>query len=125
MGEWFVVAFFGFLGAASRYGITLGIPDGGGSSFPWATMGINLVGSLLLGTLFGWCAIKRIAPWWREALGTGFLGAFTTFSAFNAQLWELWRNEAYAAAVVYLLVSSLGGALLASAGLHAGRRWGS
>jgi Integral membrane protein possibly involved in chromosome condensation len=122
VNEWLLIAVFGFLGAASRYGIALWIPDGGGAAFPYATMGINLVGSFLLGALFGWCARRSIAPWWREALGTGFLGAFTTFSTFNAQLWELWRNEAYGSAAVYLLASGLGGAMLASAGLAAGRR---
>ncbi|MBN2983440.1 fluoride efflux transporter CrcB [Cohnella algarum] len=115
------IAVCGFFGAVSRHGLTLVLPNGGGSSFPWATLAINLSGSLLLGWLSGLALRKLVSPWWKEALGTGFLGAFTTFSAFNAQLWELWRHDAYAAAVLYAASSGIAGWLLASLGLKLGR----
>ncbi|REK67096.1 MAG: fluoride efflux transporter CrcB [Cohnella sp.] len=122
MSEIVAVAIAGFLGAVSRYGVTLLLPDGGGASFPWATLAINLSGSLLLGWLSGLAQRKLVSPWWKEALGTGFLGAYTTFSAFNAQLWELVRHGAFVSALLYAAASGLLGWLFAAAGLKLG--WG-
>ncbi len=121
MGIAVAIAVAGFLGAVSRYGLTLALPDGGGASFPWATLVINLGGSLLLGLLFGLVSRKLVSAWWKEAAGTGFLGAFTTFSAFNAQLGELVRHHAYGSAAAYALASGLFGWLLAALGLSVGR----
>jgi CrcB protein len=115
------VAAAGFLGAASRYGIGSWMPDGGGTGMPWATLLINLAGSWLLGLLIG-TALRRPLPlWFREAAGTGFLGAFTTFSAFNAQLAELVRHEQFGIAAAYVLLSAGAGWLLAASGLSLGR----
>lgn len=121
MGVLIGIAVAGFLGAVSRYEIGLLIPSGGGAAFPWATLVVNLSGSLLLGLLFGWVSRDRMPPWFTEAVGTGFLGAFTTFSTFNAQVWELCRHGAYWSAAAYVALSGLAGWLLASAGLAWGR----
>lgn len=114
------VAIFGFAGAVSRYGIGLALPDGGEAAFPWATLLVNLTGSILLGFLIGYASIRKVPGWFKEAAGTGFLGAFTTFSAFNGQLLLLWKHQAYGAAIAYALISGIGGWLLASAGVKAG-----
>ncbi|WP_027084177.1 fluoride efflux transporter FluC [Cohnella panacarvi] len=111
------VAIAGFAGAVSRYGIGLAFPDNGGAGFPWATLFINLAGSLLLGLLFGLASRGKLPQWFKEAAGTGFLGAFTTFSAFNGQLWLLWENHAYGFALAYALASGAVGWALAAAGL--------
>lgn len=116
----FAVAIAGFAGAVSRYGIGLAIPDGGEAAFPWATLLINLTGSLLLGLLFGIAVRRKLPAWLREALGTGFLGAYTTFGAFNGQLLVLWKHQAYGSAIVYAIVSGIGGWLIAEAGILAG-----
>ncbi len=115
------VAIAGFAGAVSRYSIGLAFPDNGESGFPWATLVINLAGSLLLGLLFGFASRGKAPPWFKEAAGTGFLGAFTTFSTFNGQLWLLWENHAYGFALAYALASGIVGWTLAAAGLA----WGS
>lgn len=116
------VAIAGFAGAVSRYSIGLAFPDGGESSFPWATLVINLSGSLLLGLLFGLASRRKLPPWFKEAAGTGFLGAFTTFSAFNGQLWLLCKHHAYGSAAAYALISGVGGWLLAAAGVKLGSK---
>ncbi|TJY43298.1 CrcB family protein [Cohnella pontilimi] len=115
------VAAAGFLGAAARYGIGFLLPHGDGTGLPWATLFVNLSGSLLLGLLIGRAARRPMPEWLREAAGTGFLGAFTTFSAFNAELSALVRNEAYASAALYVLLSGGAGWLAAAAGLAWGR----
>ncbi len=116
------IAFGGFLGAIARYEIGLLYPQSAGSAFPWSTLFINLSGSLLLGYLFGWLARRHIPAWLGEAVGTGFLGSFTTFSAFNGQLWQLCQSGAYLSATAYFILSAVGGWLLAIAGLAWGRR---
>jgi len=103
----------GCLGSLARFGIGWLIPDGGGGRFPWATLGVNLAGSLALGFLTGYASRRSIPDWLREGLGTGLLGAFTTFGAVGAQLWELLSFGAYGAAVFYGLGSALGGFVLA------------
>lgn len=74
------VAVAGFCGTALRYGLTLAFPVGEG--FPTSTLIINVTGSLGLGLLTGlWSRGPARAPWLRTALGTGFLGSYTTFSS--------------------------------------------
>ncbi|RED65865.1 camphor resistance protein CrcB [Cohnella lupini] len=116
------IAFAGFLGAISRYGVGFLFPRADSGDFPWATLFINLSGSLLLGALAGLLIRRRAPVWFGEVAGTGFLGAFTTFSAFNGQLWQMCQQQAYAAASIYALLSMLGGWGLAAAGLAWGRR---
>lgn len=74
------VAVAGFLGTALRYGLGLAFPESGG--FPTTTLIINITGSLALGALTGfWSRVPVRFLWWRTALGTGFLGSYTTFSS--------------------------------------------
>jgi CrcB protein len=85
----------------------------------WSTVGINIVGSFLLGLL--------VAEHWfgrdlREGLGVGFLGGFTTFSTFSAQVvLEVDAGEPGRAAL-YAVASVCGGILAAAAGYALGRR---
>lgn len=80
------VAVGGALGALSRYGLTLLLEGGTQNSslkdFPLATLLINVVGSFLLAVVVTLLQGGVLSPAWRTALGTGFLGAFTTFSTF-------------------------------------------
>lgn len=115
------VAAAGFLGAASRYGIGYWIPDGNGHGMPWATLLVNLSGSFLLGLLLGAASRRPMPVWLREAAGTGFLGAYTTFSAFNGELAGLARNGHFGMAALYVLLSAGAGWQLASLGLAWGR----
>jgi CrcB protein len=117
------VAVAGFLGAIARYEIGFLFPHHADpAAFPWATLLINLAGSLLLGLLTGWLLRRTSAPVWvGDIVGTGFIGSFTTFSAFNGQLWQLYQHQAYGAAIVYLLVSAAGGWMLAAAGIGWGK----
>ena len=74
------VAVGGFCGAALRVGLGLWFPDAPG--FPATTLAINVAGTAALAALTSYWQITRRAPGWlRAGVGTGFLGAFTTFSA--------------------------------------------
>lgn len=74
------VAAGGLCGAGLRVGLGLWFPDGPG--FPAATLAINVAGTAALGALTSYWQVTRRGPGWlRAGIGTGFLGAFTTFSA--------------------------------------------
>ncbi|RKP55331.1 CrcB family protein [Cohnella endophytica] len=116
------IAVAGFLGALFRFELGFLFPQHAeGTPFPWATLVINLSGSLLLGLLTGKVSGGNAPAWLGDVLGVGFLGAYTTFSSFNGQLWQLCDNGAYAFAAAYALISGLGGWWLASRGLEWGR----
>ncbi|TGA98878.1 fluoride efflux transporter CrcB [Sporolactobacillus shoreae] len=86
------------------------------SPFPLATFLINMSGSLLLGLLTG----LSIGAHFSLLLGTGFLGAYTTFSTFNVENVELLRRKKYRTLISYAGGSYLFGILAASAGLALG-----
>lgn len=86
MREIVLVAMFGAVGAVGRHVAGIGAAALLGPGFPFGTLVVNVVGSLLLGFLSE--AADR-TPWAtpqvRMALGTGLLGAFTTFSTFSVE----------------------------------------
>jgi CrcB protein len=112
-----MVAVGGLCGVMARYGI--GKATLHTDALIWSTVGINIVGSFLLGLLAAESWFSRDV---REALGVGFLGGFTTFSTFSAQIvldvdgGEPWRAAAYLAASV------IGGIAAAACGYVLGRK---
>jgi fluoride exporter len=112
-----LVGIAGVCGVLARYGI--GKATIGTEGLIWSTVGINIAGSFLLGLLVAESWFSRDV---REALGIGFLGGFTTFSTFSAQIvldvdgGEPWR------AAVYLIVSVVGGIAAATCGYVLGRK---
>jgi fluoride exporter len=102
--------------------IALGTPRILGTSFPYGTLIVNVVGSFLLGALMHLgLTTNVISPTPRLVLTTGVLGGFTTYSTFNYETMEYLREGALALAglnvAATLLLCLLGGAL----GLAAGR----
>jgi len=96
----------GGLGAAARYGVTVGVTRLAGSGFPLATLGINVVGSLLMGLIAGWFALRgQSGQEWRLFLTTGVLGGFTTFSAFSLEAVLLYERGDTVQAALYVGLS--------------------
>ncbi|MEA2419814.1 MAG: fluoride exporter [Thermoleophilaceae bacterium] len=112
-----LVGFGGVCGVLARYGI--GRATLHSDALIWSTVGINVVGSFLLGLLVSEDWFSRDV---REALGVGFLGGFTTFSTFSVQVvldvdaGEPWR------AFGYLIASVVGGIAAAACGYVLGRK---
>ena len=116
------VASGGALGAVARYltgTLTLRLL---GPAFPWGTLTVNIVGSLIMGLFIAWLA-KRSGTGHELKLfvATGFLGGFTTFSAFSLDVANLVEKGASAAAAGYILASVMLAILAVFAGLWAGR----
>ena len=105
------VAIGGGMGAAMRYqtgrAMTqwLGAPIMG--AFPFATLAVNAIGSLLMGLLAGWLVRSGAdtSEQTRLLLGAGVLGGFTTFSAFSLEMVMLIERGQYLFATLYAVLS--------------------
>lgn len=98
------------LGANARYLVGLYVAERFGTVFPYGTLLINVSGSLVIGFFLTLIAERApLAPLWRLFFATGFLGAYTTFSAYTFEAASLLREGAYGPALVYLLGSVAGG----------------
>lgn len=98
------VALGGATGAVARYAISTALARYGG--FPWATLLVNALGSLLLGALMEACLHHpRWPPELRLLVGTGFCGALTTFSTFSVETLALPPGRALLNIAANLLVS--------------------
>ena len=116
-----LVALGGAAGGSARYGLTQAFADGSG--FPWTTWAINVVGCFALGLLLtGWVRPGLAPRWWRPLIGTGFLGAFTTFSAVMHAVAGLERSGSAGTALAYLGLSFVVGVASAAVGSVAGSR---
>ena len=77
------------------------------SVFPWATLAVNALGSLLMGMLAGWLARHGNvgSEQLRLLLGVGLLGGFTTFSAFSLEMVLLIERGQFVIAGLYAILS--------------------
>ena len=121
----------GFCGAITRYALSApllrlasGLP-GARAAFPYDILFINLSGALLLGFLFGLFEHGApVSPAVRLTLGTGYLGAYTTFSSFMVGADLLLAHGQILAGMLYALGSMAGGIMLAFIGFRlAGAGW--
>ena len=111
----------GVLGGGARYGIGLAAPPAA-DGFPWDIFAINLSGAFALSVLL--VLVLEVFPptrYVRPALGTGFIGAFTTFSSLATATDHLLAHGHPMLAIVYTVGSLFGGLVAASFGLACGR----
>ena len=116
------VAVGGAVGAWLRYLTALAwsraIGPVAAAAYPWATLSINAVGSLLMGVLTGWLLRHgHQGEGWRLLLGVGVLGGFTTFSAFSLDLVQMIERGQLGAALLYSAASLVLGVAALFAGL--------
>lgn len=94
-------------------------------AWPWATLAVNASGAFALAVLLT-LATERIAvaPWVRPLLGTGLLGAYTTFSALSLETEQMMAAGRVTTAIAYAATSVVGGLAAAFAGVAAVRAGG-
>ena len=108
------VALGGAIGALLRYQtgrwLTWWLGPNTVTAFPWATLTVNVLGSLAMGLLAGYLARHgQGGEQWRLFIGVGVLGGFTTFSAFSLELMLLIERGQAAQGLIYAVVSVLAG----------------
>lgn len=109
----FYVVFGGIIGAISRFAISKVM----NKKIPIGTFFINIFGSFFLGYFFS----LGISNHMYALLGTGFCGAFTTFSTMNLESFLLFKKNRKLVSFIYIFLSYLFGILFALFGFWLGK----
>lgn len=106
MNQLLAIAAGGAIGSVLRFLMSSGVYAIAGRSFPYGTLAVNVVGSLLMGLLTV-VLIERLSlgPEWRAAILIGVLGGFTTFSSFSIETLNLIEAGAHIKAIANVLLS--------------------
>jgi fluoride exporter len=110
----------GFIGAPSRYLLDRAVTSRIDSELPWGTFLVNMTGSLLLGFLTGLVLAHQMGPVPKALLGTGFCGAYTTFSTFTYETLRLVEDGELRQAATNVAMSVVIGVGFAAAGVALG-----
>jgi CrcB protein len=126
MGRLLLVSAGGAVGTAARYLLSAALARALGPALPYGTFAVNVIGSFLLGVIMhaGGGEMTALSPTARLVLGTGLMGGFTTYSAFNYETLRFLETGAWGTAALYvaatLVVCLAAGALGMAAGRWAG-----
>ena len=112
----FLIAAGGFLGAITRYFISIAWKPIWSDKLPIATLSVNLTGSFFLGILIG----GAVSSDFMLFFGIGFLGSYTTYSTFMVENVRMIIDGKWKIMMIYLLLSFVGGMILAFAGIMLG-----
>jgi CrcB protein len=115
----FLVALGGAAGSALRYLTVVSAARMFGPGLPVGTFAVNVLGSFAIGVMAIWLLGNR--AWAYPLLVSGFLGGFTTFSAFSLEAFRLWEAGQPTLAASYVVGSVMLGIAALLAGLAVGR----
>jgi CrcB protein len=118
-----LIAFGSALGGVARNGMSAWLSERTGEGFPWGTLAVNVLGSLVVGALAAVGDSPRIglSVEARQFLMIGVLGGFTTFSAFSLQTLRLIQDGDWARASANVVLSVGLGLAAAAIGYRAMR----
>jgi len=106
-----------FIGGIFRYLLSQFIQTKLVTSFPFGTLGVNLIGCFFIGLVFGLADKGNLSNEWRLFLATGLIGGFTTFSAFSNETVALLRDGQLWYAFAYIATSVLIGLIVTFIGI--------
>ena len=115
------VALGGATGAVTRFAVAQWAGARWGWTVPWGTFAVNVTGSLAIGLVMTLLVARGADPAYRLLLVTGFLGGYTTFSAFSFEALTLLEARRWDAAALYVIGSVVLGLLATALGLGLGR----
>ena len=118
MTHFLIIFLGGGLGAGMRHLTGLAAMRLMGPGYPWGTLIVNIAGSLAMGILIALLGRKlQVTNEVRLFIATGFLGGFTTFSAFSLDVAVMWERGTVVIAGIYILASVILSLLAVFAGL--------
>ena len=111
----------GAIGAPARYLVDGVVQSRSRGVFPWGTFVVNVSGSFVLGAVTGAALYHGLGPLPKTAVGTGFCGAYTTFSTYMVETDLLLKDGQPGVALAYVLGSLVVGLAAVYAGIVIGR----
>ncbi len=105
MGLLFSIGIGGFIGAILRFTLSGGIQKIIGSTFPFGTLFVNVLGSFIIGFLFLYFQQVNLSVYQKSLLITGLLGALTTFSTFSLDTVLLMGQGFYMKALINVMMN--------------------
>ncbi len=107
----------GFLGAVSRYMVSLWVGARFGKTFPAGTFAVNILGCFIIGLLMTVFSERLLIPeHWRLFAAVGFVGSFTTFSTFEYETGALLFDGEWFLAILNVALSLIAGFIALKAG---------
>ena len=122
MALWVAVGLAGAIGAVGRYLIDAAVQDRTAPAFPFGTLTVNVVGSVILGVVAGVALHHAGAATTRAIVGTGFCGGLTTWSTASWETVRLAEEGSTKAAVTFTLVNLAASLTAGGVGLAIGLR---
>ena len=119
--EYVWVGVGGLVGANARYGLGRLLAERWGAAFPYGTFVVNATGSVAIGVVMTLLVARVADPAWRLLIVTGFLGGYTTFSAYSFEAVAMLQEGRWGRALVYVLGSNLVGLVGCWMGVAIGR----
>jgi fluoride exporter len=122
MVEYLMVAVGGAMGSVLRYWVSGSIADRLGTRFPYGTFAVNCTGSFLIGLVITLISQRaNVSPHWRYLIGVGFIGGYTTFSAFEYETFQSMQDGKMLVASLNVILSVAVGLLCIWLGVAAAR----
>ncbi|MCL1151792.1 fluoride efflux transporter CrcB [Shewanella ulleungensis] len=105
MNNVLLVALGGSIGAVLRYLLSIFMIQLFGSSFPFGTLIVNILGSFLMGVVYALGQLSHVSPELKALVGVGLLGALTTFSTFSNETLLLMQEGLWHKAILNVLLN--------------------
>jgi fluoride exporter len=122
--KYVLIAIGGALGSLARYLVGLTVMNRMGTRFPYGTFVINLTACVIIGFSLTWLDRRTgMNPAWRFLIPVGFVGAYSTFSTFEWEIFTKLQTGAFVIAAIYVSLSVLFGLLAVWLGSLLARIW--
>lgn len=119
--DWLLVGLGGGVGSVLRYVVARAVQERTAVTWPYGTLGVNVVGCFVIGVLLALAARNRLGAEWQLLLATGVCGGFTTFSTFSWEALALLRAGQAGPALLYIGASLALGLAATAGGVWLGR----